>query len=57
MLNHFQLDSMLGCGFFRRLSRVALVHIGQFNILLRDLLHLPGQFAGLCAILLIGREE
>jgi hypothetical protein len=30
---------------------------GQLDILLGDLLHLPSQFADLCAILLIGRRD
>jgi hypothetical protein len=57
MLYYFQLDIMLGCRFFSRLSCVALIHVSQLNMLLRDLLYLPGQFADLCAVLLIGRRD
>ena len=57
MLDNFQLDAMLGCCLFSRLSCVALVDVSQPNILFRDLLHLPGQFADLCAILFIGRRD
>ena len=57
MLDGFQLNTMLACRRFCRLSRVALIHIGQLDILFGDLLHLPGQFAGLCAVLLIGRRH
>jgi hypothetical protein len=57
MLDHFQLDTMLGCRCFGRRSGVALVHIGQLDILFCNLLHLPGQFADLCAILLVGRRD
>jgi hypothetical protein len=47
LLDHFQLDAMLGGHFFNRLTRVALVHVRQLDILLRELLHPPGQFADL----------
>jgi hypothetical protein len=46
---------MLGCPRFSSLSGVALVHIGQLDVPFRDLPHLPGQFADLCAILLVVR--
>jgi hypothetical protein len=36
---------MFGCRFFSRLSGVALIHMGQLDILLGNLPHLPGQFA------------
>jgi hypothetical protein len=57
MFDDFQLDAMLGCCLFSRLSCVARVDISQLNILFRDLLHLPGQLADLCAILFIGRRD
>jgi hypothetical protein len=56
MLGHFQLDAVLG-GFFRRLSRLALVHVSQLNMLIRDLFYCPGQFADLGGILLIHRHD
>ena len=57
MFNNFQLDAVSGSRFFRRLACVTLIHVSQFDIFLRDLLHLPGQFADLGAILLIGWRD
>jgi hypothetical protein len=39
------------------LARVVLIRVSQFDVLLGDLLYLPGQFADLCAILLIGWRD
>ena len=57
MRDHFQPNTVLGLRLFSSLACVALIHVSQFNILLRDLLHLPGQFSDLRAILLIGRRD
>ncbi len=57
MFDHLQLDAVPGSRFFRRFACVTLIHVSQLDILLRDLLHLPGQFLHLGSILLVGRRD
>jgi hypothetical protein len=42
MFDHFQLDAVLSRCLFSGLSGVALIHVSQLDVLLGDLLHLPG---------------
>jgi hypothetical protein len=51
MLDHFQLYALLCSRVFNSVACVALIHVSQLDVLLRDLLYLPGQLASLCPVL------
>jgi hypothetical protein len=53
VLDDLEPDAMLGRRLFSRLPHVALIHIGQLNVLSRDVLNLAGGFADPGAVLLI----